>query len=222
VAGPDQLFADDPATRLDAARALKGRHRRRMTEPVPGWPSHSPGARNAWLLLVTTKPPTWTDALMAWPEAPLTLGEPHPGFLYPDPLGFWAEVRRWAIEVFRPDHPTWSTAEALALTALVHVGDQPDSLRLAQETCRPRTTIFCDEAAWAAAGLDVAVNPLAVPDPHRPAWSTRAGGPRWPTAPWWARRPSTPPCTGSTGPPTSVRGSATLRGLKAVPRRPMI
>jgi hypothetical protein len=182
VAGPDQLFAADPAIRLEAARALKGRHRRRMTEPVPGWPSHSPGARNAWLLLVTTKPPTWTDALIAWPEAPLTLGEPHPGFLYPDPLGFWAEVRRWAIEVFRPDHPTWSTAEALALTTLVHLGDQPERLALAQETCRPRTTIFCDEAAWAAAHLDVAVNPLAVPDPHRPGvvyegwWATLADG----------------------------------------------
>jgi hypothetical protein len=180
VAGTEQLYADDPATRLAAARALKARHRRRLAEPVPGWPTHSPGARNAWLLLVTTKPPTWADALLPWPEAPLTLGEPHPGFLYPDPLGFWAEVRRWAIEVFRPDHPTWSTAEALALTTLVHLGDQPERLTLARETCRPRTTVFCDEAAWAAAGLDVPTNPLAVPDPHRPGVVYEG---------WWATLP---------------------------------
>jgi hypothetical protein len=62
------------------------------------------------------------------------------------------------------------------------VGDRPDSLHLAQETCRPRTTIFSDEAAWAAAGLDVAVSPLAVPDPHRPGvvyegwWATLDDG----------------------------------------------
>lgn len=182
MAGTGALFDSDPARRLGAARALRPRQRRRLGD-VAGWPSYSPGARNAWLLLVTTKPPVWADPLVPWPTAPLSLGEPHPGFLYPDPLGFWAEVRRWAIEVFRPRQPTWSTAEALSLTALVHVGgDGAGHLALAQATCRPRITVFCDEAAWGTANLAVPVNPLAVPDPHRPGvlyegwWTTLPDG----------------------------------------------
>jgi hypothetical protein len=168
VADSEALFAPDPATRLQAARALSGRARRKIDTDVPGWPATSPGARNAWLLLITTKEPTWRDALLGWPEAPLTLGEPHPGFLYPDPIGFWTEVRRWAIELFRLGQPTWSTAECLALTALVHVGDDPTHLQLADDTCQPRLTVFLDEPAWEAAALDVPVTPLSVPDPHRP------------------------------------------------------
>ena len=176
------LFAPDPATRLQAARGLSSRARRKLLDGVQGWPPYSPGARNAWLLLVTTKSPTWRDPLLAWPEGPLTLGELHQGFLYPDPIGFWTEVRRWAIELFRPDQPHWSTGESLALTTLVHVGDDQGHLALATETCQPRCTVFLDEAAWDAAGLDVATSPLAVPDPHRPGqvyegwWGTLADG----------------------------------------------
>lgn len=182
MATDDALFADDPAARLAAARALSRRGRRKALEGVPAWPSDSPGARNAWLLFVTTKPPTWRDPLLPWPEAPLTLGEPHPGFLYPDPIGFWAEVRRWSIELFRTHQPTWSTAESLALTALVHVGAQPAHLTLATSTCRPRMIVFLDDAAWQSARLDVATTRLAVPDPHRPGqvyegwWGTTADG----------------------------------------------
>ncbi len=176
------LFAPDPRTRLEAARVLSGRARRKAVAPVKGWPELSPGARNAWLLLVTTKAPAWQDALFPWPAGPLTLGEPHAGFLYPDPIGFWTEVRRWAIEIFHPLQPTWSTSECLALTTLVHVGGNPGHLRLAANTCRPRTTVFLDEPAWDAAGLDVDTTPLAIPDPHRPGqeyegwWGTAADG----------------------------------------------
>src|SRR5690606_10410044 len=107
-----------PAASLAAARSLSARARRRLIGRVEGWPSLSPGALNAWLLLVTTKPPTWRDPLLAWPEGPLSLGEPHPGFLYPDPVGFWAEVRRWSIELLGGQAPGWSTAECLSLTTL--------------------------------------------------------------------------------------------------------
>jgi hypothetical protein len=133
-----------------------------------GWPELSPGAANAWLLLVTTKAPSWRDPLIPWPDAPLSLGEPHPGFLYPDPIGFWSEVRRWSISVLRRHDATWSTAEALALTALIHLGDEPNRLGVATAACQPRMVVFLDEAAAQAADLPVAAEPVAIPDPHRP------------------------------------------------------
>jgi hypothetical protein len=182
VGADDDLFAAAPAVRLAAARSLSRRARRKLIESVPDWPADSPGARNAWLLFVTTKPPIWREKLLAWPDGPLTLGEPHDGFLYPDPIGFWAEVRRWSIELLRVHEPRWSTAECLALTALVHVGERPEHLRLAQEICRPRMTVFLDEPAWQSADLDVATTALAIPDPHRAGqlyegwWGTTADG----------------------------------------------
>lgn len=165
-----------------AARSLSARRRRRLLDEVTAWPTASPGSRNAWLLLVTSKPPTWRDPLLPWPGARLTLGEPHEGFLYPDPAGFWREVRRWSIELLRAEEPTWSTAESLALTTLVHVGEDPSHLAMATSTCRPRMVVFLDEPAWRSAGIDVAVDRLAVPDPHRPGqvyegwWGTLADG----------------------------------------------
>ena len=178
----DDLFAPDPDARLAAARSVTGRARRKALAGVPGWPTVSPGARNAWLLFVTTKAPTWRDQMLPWPEVALTLGEPHPGFLYPDPIGFWGEVRRWSIELFRLRQPRWSTGEALSLTTLVHVGDDQAHLALATQTCRPRMTVFLDEPAWDAAAPAVATAPLAIPDPHRPGqtyegwWGTAADG----------------------------------------------
>lgn len=182
MADRDELYANDPAVRLARARSLSPRARRKALDGVQGWPHDSPGARNAWLLLVTTKPPSWRDPLIPWPDGPLTLGEPHDGFLYPDPIGFWVEVRRWSIELFRRHQPQWSTAESLALTALVHVGGDAGHLHRAQAVCQPRVTIFLDEPAWQTADLDVATTPLAVPDPHRPGqvyegwWGTTASG----------------------------------------------
>lgn len=175
--GDDGVFSPDPATRLAAARSVRGRGRRKLEAPIPGWPESSPGSRNAWLLLVTTKPPSWRDPLLPWPEGPLTLGEPHPGFLYPDPIGFWVEVRRWAIELLRRHEPAWSTAECLALTTLVHVGQDPTRRDLAVATCQPRMTVFLDEPAWQAAGLKLPTERLAIPDPHRAGQSYEG---------WWA------------------------------------
>lgn len=177
----DPLFARDPATRLVAARAVRGRARRRLLS-VPDWPATSPGGRNAWLLFVTTKEPSWSDPLLTWPEGPLTLGEPHAGFLYPDPVGFWAEVRRWSLELFRRHEPTWSIAECLSLTALVHLHDGGGHLALARQTCRPQVTVFLDEPAWESAGLDLPVTRSAVPDPYRSGqvyegwWGVQADG----------------------------------------------
>lgn len=183
MAGSDRLYAATPTARLQAARALSARARRKVLGDLPPWPERSPGAANAWLLFVTTKPPSWQDALLPWPEGPPTFGELHDGFLYPDPIGFWTEVRRWSIVLFRAHEPNWSTAEALALTTLIHLGDQPERLAAAMQTCRPRMTVFLDEPAWQAAKLDdVATTPLAVPDPHRPGqvyegwWGTTADG----------------------------------------------
>ncbi|MFL6204133.1 MAG: hypothetical protein ACJ739_02165 [Acidimicrobiales bacterium] len=176
------LYASDPARRLDAARALRGRARKKVLARTPAWPPDSPGACNAWLLFVTTKPPSWRDPLHQWVERPLTLGEPHEGFLYPDPIGFWDEVRRWAVELLRLQQPTWSTSESLSLTTLVHVGRDPGQLAVARELCRPRVVVFLDEPAWQSAGLDVATAPFSVPDPHRPGqvyegwWGTTPEG----------------------------------------------
>ena len=146
------------------------------------WPAHSPGALNAWLLLVTTKPPDWRDNLVVWPDRPPTLGEPHEGFFYPDPLGFWAEVRRWATVLVRLARPDWATPDALAVTTLLHVGDDPTRLEWGRELMRPHVVVFLDEPSWLAAGLEVRQHPHYVPDPHRPQqvyegfWATTDDG----------------------------------------------
>jgi hypothetical protein len=182
VADDSGLHSNDPVRRLDAARALRGRARKKVLARTPAWPADSPGSCNAWLLLVTTKPPSWRDPLHPWVERPLTLGEPHEGFLYPDPIGFWDEVRRWAVELFRQQQPAWSTAESLSLTTLVHVGGDPRHLAVAMELCQPRVVVFLDEPAWQSASLEVATTPFAVPDPHRAGqvyegwWGTTPGG----------------------------------------------
>lgn len=177
MAADADLYAPDPSTRLAAARGLSPRARRRLVRHAPDWPTLSPGALNAWLLLVTTKPPHWREPLLPWPEEPLSLGEPHPGFLYPDPIGFWAEVRRWSIAVFTRVEPTWRTAEALALTTLVHCGEDASVVELAQRTCRPRVVLYLDEQAAAGAPADLPKQEAEIPDPHR-------GGQAY--AGWWA------------------------------------
>ncbi len=180
MAAHDLLFSSHPEERLVAARSLSSRARRRVLTAVAPWPDYSPGARNAWLLLATTKPPAWADPLLPWPSGPLTLGEPHDGFLYPDPIGFWTEVRRWSIELFRHLMPSWSTGESLSLTALVHVGGDPTHLEHALSTCRPRMLLFLDDPAWQGSGIEVPTTPTAVPDPHRPGQSYVG---------WWGTTP---------------------------------
>lgn len=161
----DELYGPDPAGRLDAARRLDPKAIRRTQAAVTDWPDLSPAAANAWLLFVTTKPPQWRDPLLDFPEAPLTLGEPHPGFLYPDPIGFWTEVRRWAAVAMRPLAPT----DAVAVSGFVHLGDELERLDRAIATVRPRVVLFLDEPAWAAAALELdRVEAHHVPDPHRP------------------------------------------------------
>ena len=153
---------------------------KRLVGAVKGWPSHSPGAVNAWLLFVTTKPPSWRDTLLVWRESPLAVGKPHEGFLYPDPIGFWAEVRRWSVETLRGFERSWDVSEALAVTALIHVGERPGALDVAMRTCRPAIVLFLDEPAWQSAKWDVVPRSFDVPDPHRPGQSYEG---------FWAKRP---------------------------------
>ena len=89
----------------------------------------------------------------------------HEGFLYPDPLGFWTEVRRWSVACLRSREPRWDASEALAITALVHVGDAAAALAV----CRPAAVLFLDEPAWQTSGFDGAgrVALHHIPDPHR-------------------------------------------------------
>jgi len=131
------------------------------------WPPYSPGSVNAWLLFVTTKPPAWQDDLVLWEERPLTVGEAHEGFFYPDPLGFWAEIRKWTLEIIRPHAPDWGVSEALAVTALVHQADDPGRLRAALDLCRPKTILFLDEPSWERSGLETRQVPHHIKDPHR-------------------------------------------------------
>jgi len=157
--------------RLDAARreSTSRRTLKALNERANGWPAFSPGSMNAWLLFVTTKAPNWRDAFLTWPEGPLTLGEPHEGFFYPDPLGFWAEVRRWAVELFRRHQPTWAAPEALTLTTLLHIGEEPERLQRALDLLDPRTVLFLDEPSWERSGLTVSRRqPHSIVDPHRP------------------------------------------------------
>lgn len=122
---------------------------------------------NAWLLFVTTKPPSWRDALVPWRELPPTVGTPHEGFFYPDPLGFWAEVRRWALELFGRHDPRWGTAESLSLTTLLHLGDQPERFARMVEVSRPRVVLFLDESSWEHSGLEARKVAHSIADPHR-------------------------------------------------------
>ena len=181
---PDSLLysprADD---RLAAARAQGKRSRASLAARAGDWPANSPGSLNAWLLMVTTKPPVWRDPVLTWREQPLALGEVNENFFYPDPLGFWTEIRRWALELFKLRNPTWSLGEALTLTSVLHVGDHPERLSSALALCRPRVVLFLDEPSWVLSGLAVKkqVNHY-IKDPHRTNqvyegfWAERADG----------------------------------------------
>ena len=132
------------------------------------WPPNSPGSLNAWLLLVTTKAPVWRDQVLDWKEQPLTLGDVNENFFYPDPLGFWTEIRRWTLELFRLRNPTWSLGESLSLTTLLHVGDDPKRLPHALKLFEPRVVLFLDEPSWLASGLAVKKQVKHyIKDPHR-------------------------------------------------------
>lgn len=132
--------------------------------------------------MVTTKPPAWRDPLVLWPEDSPTFGEPPHGFFYPDPLGFWTEVRRWATVLVRLRRPESTTPDALAVSALLHMGDDVDRLAWAREVMRPSVVLFLDEPSWRASGIDVRRHLHHVPDPHRPQqvyegfWATDDGG----------------------------------------------
>jgi hypothetical protein len=156
------LYADEPAARLAASARLKPRDRRKLlARPNGDWPADSPGAVNAWLLLVTTKPPTWRDPYVMWRDAPPTLGEPHEGFFYPDPLGFWAEIRHWAEATTGLVNP-----DALSVSAVLHGSG---SIDWALALMRPRVVLFLDEPAWQASGIALATERDArhIPDPYR-------------------------------------------------------
>jgi hypothetical protein len=177
-----RLFSRRADERLDAARSQGKRARKALVERVPHWPAYSPGVVNAWLLLLTTKPPSWQDNLVPWKERPLTLGEAHENFFYPDPLGFWAEVRKWCLHVVRRQQPGWSTPEVLAVTTLLHADDDPSRFRLAKDLCDPRVILFLDEPSWERSGLQVSRVPHYIHDPHRPKqvyegfWGTTPDG----------------------------------------------
>ena len=166
------LYADDPSVRLDAALRLPDRQRRTLVKQAEGWPPDSPGALNAWLLLVTTKPPTWRDPFVEWRDLPPTLGSPHEGFFYPDPLGFWAEIRHWATVLV--DLPF---AEALSVSAVLHGAEH---LKWALGITQARVVVFLDEPAWQTSNLTVTPEPHSIPDPFR-AGQTYDG--------WWGRVP---------------------------------
>lgn len=167
--GSPTLYASRPADRLAATASVSRRVRKSLTARSRDWPEDSPGALNAWLLLVTTKAPTWRDPLMVWPDGPPTLGRGHEGFYYPDPLGFWSEVRRWAVILFKSVEPAWGAQEALALTALVHIGQDPGRLQAVDQLCRPQTLLFLDEGSWECSGMTVErMERHHIVDPHRP------------------------------------------------------
>ena len=176
-------YANDPTERLQGARDLNRRGRKTLLDRVPDdWPPYSPGSVNAWLLFVTTKPPAWQDDLVLWEERPLTVGEAHEGFFYPDPLGFWAEIRKWTVELLHLRAPDWGVNEALSVTALVHQADEPNRLHKALELCQPRTILFLDEPSWERSGLTARQVAHHINDPHRQGqvyegfWSTGDDG----------------------------------------------
>jgi hypothetical protein len=107
---------------------------------------------------------------LRWQQQPPTVGRAHEGFFYPDPLGFWSEVRRWATIVVGTAEPGVRTVDALSVTALLHLGADATLIRRLLGEVRPSVALFVDEAAWSAfgAGTDTedAVT-ITIPDPHR-------------------------------------------------------
>lgn len=175
----DGLVSPDPAVRLATATGVDGRALKKLRRRAAGWPPLSPGSIGSWLLLVTTKPPHWRDPLLEFPEQPLTAGHPHEGWFYPDPVGFWAEVRRWATLVTQTRVPAWTMTEALAVSAFVHLADEPARLTLARDATRPHVVLFLDEAAVQSSRLEArAVVHRSVPDPHRDGQAYEG---------WWGR-----------------------------------
>lgn len=176
------MYAPEPGDRLAAALGLSRRARKSLERHSDEWPSHSPGSLNAWLLLVTTKEPTWHDPLVLWRDFPPTLGAPHEGFFYPDPLGFWAEVRRWAHLLLSKTMPGIPMSTALSLSTLIHVGDDTRRIAWARSVNRPRVILFLDEPSWQASQLSVSGTVHQIPDPHRAGqryegfWGTLADG----------------------------------------------
>lgn len=152
---------------MRAAQQLRGKDVRNLQRRANGWPNHSPGSVNAWLLLFTRKPPTWEDPLLPWTDSTPTIGEPSAGFFYPDPMGFWAEVRRWVIELVRLRWPDVSLPDALSVAALVHRGDDESRLGWMRELCRPRVILFLDEPSWATAGITARRVAHHIGDPYR-------------------------------------------------------
>jgi hypothetical protein len=162
------LFSPRADERLASGRAAGKRERAALAGRIGDWPANSPGSLNAWLLLVTTKPPVWRDPFLAWHDHPLTLGEVNESFFYPDPLGFWTEIRRWALQLFHLQNPTWALGESMSLTTLLHMGDQPERFANAFERMSPRVVLFLDEPSWLASGLEVhRTVKHHITDPHR-------------------------------------------------------
>ena len=167
IALDPQLFDDHPGVRLTAARGAGRFARRALLKRTVDWPPSSPASANAWLLLVSTKPPDWRDPIIQWRELPPAVGDPHEGFFYPDPLGFWTEVRRWATVIVRRAEPGFSTADALAVTGFLHLAEEVARLKSAIESTQPKVILFLDEQAWSNASLDVKTVRHYIPDPHR-------------------------------------------------------
>lgn len=154
--------------RLKAARSVGRMARRALDKRAGDWPPYSPGAVNAWAVFVTSKPPTWEDRFVLWGEEPLALGTPHHGFFYPDPLGFWAEVRRWSVTLLSSVEPAWRAEETLSVSALLHLGVDASGLGRAVDLMRPRLMVFLDETAWRAASITIdRRDEHHIADPHR-------------------------------------------------------
>lgn len=99
---------------------------------------------------------------------PPALGIAHPGFFYPDPLGFWAEVRRWSVHLVRRAWPHAQMAGALSVTAVMHADEPAPLVTAARTSMRPRVVLFLDERAWTGAGIVVShPQPYAMTDPFR-------------------------------------------------------
>ena len=119
-------------------------------------------------MFVTSRPPTWEDRFVLWEDEPLALGTPHHGFFYPDPLGFWGEVRRWAVALLAPLEPSWRADETLSVSAMLHVGVDSSRLGRAFALMRPRLVVFLDETAWQSSGVALDRRDAHhIRDPHR-------------------------------------------------------
>ena len=97
---PDGFYSGEPRERVAALADATEEIREALLNRVPEWPVMSPGALNAWLVLIGPSPGNSPGGAWTYDPRP-SIRRAHPGVAeYVDGRGFWNGVREYARAVF--------------------------------------------------------------------------------------------------------------------------